>query len=257
MSGTMPPEQELPFVAPCRTIGPGAPLRWIRAGWGDLWAGGLTSVLCGGAIVALSFIVVAVALIFGTGWMVLVLLSAFIFVAPVLCLTFYAISAGLGKGYRPGLWSVWRCTYSHLGDALVYSLVLLVISLLWVRAGSAVHIFFPAQSSADWTDLAVFFGIGSAIGALFALVAFAASAFSLPMIVDRRTDAITAVVTSINAVLRNKRAMAVWALMIMAAVVVGFATALVGLAVTMPIIGHATWHAYREVIDASQWPEAD
>jgi uncharacterized membrane protein len=120
-----------------------------------------------------------------------------------------------------------------------------------------VHIFFPEENPPRMTDLLVFFSIGSAIGSVFALLAFAVSAFSLPMLVDRRTDAVTAVVTSINAVLRNKRVMLLWAMIIAVSVILGFATALVGLAITMPVIGHATWHAYRETIDASAWPEED
>ena len=64
-------------------------------------------------------------------------------------------------------------------------------------------------------------------------------------------------VTSINAVLRNKAAMATWIALIVAAIAIGFATAFVGLAITMPVIGHATWHAYREAIDASAWPAGD
>jgi uncharacterized membrane protein len=247
----------LPFAAPCRSIGLDAPLRWLVLGWRDTQAGGLTSLACGAAIVLLSFGVVGVSARFGTGWMLLVLLSAFIFVAPVLCLTFYSVSAALAGGRRPGILETFRAAHRHLADALVYSLVLLVISLLWVRAGSAVHIFFPDENPPRPADLVVFFGIGSAIGCVFALVAFAASAFSLPMLVDRRTDAVTAVVTSINAVLRNQWPMLIWACMIVAAVALGFATAFVGLGITMPVIGHATWHAYQETIDASQWPPAD
>jgi uncharacterized membrane protein len=251
------PTENLPFVAPCRTLTIHAPLRWLALGWRDLRAGGLTSLACGAAIVLLSHAVILVAAFLGTGWMLLVLLSAFIFVAPVLCLTFYSVSAKLARGQRPGIIETFRNAHAHLADALVYSLVLLVVSLLWVRAGSAVHIFFPAENPPRMTDLLVFFSIGSAIGSVFALLAFAVSAFSLPMLVDRRTDAVTAVVTSINAVLRNKRVMLLWAMIIAGSVILGFATALVGLAVTMPVIGHATWHAYREAIDASAWPEED
>ena len=251
------PTENLPFVAPCRILTADAPWRWLALGWRDLRAGGLTSVACGAAIVLLSTAVVGVAAWLGTGWMLLVLLSAFIFVAPVLCLTFYAVSASLARGCRPGVRETFRNAHAHLADALVYSLVLLVVSLLWVRAGSAVHIFFPEENPPHLTDLLVFFSIGSAIGSVFALLAFAVSAFSLPMLVDRRTDAVTAVVTSINAVLRNKRVMLLWAMIIAASVILGFATALVGLGITMPVIGHATWHAYREAIDASAWPAGD
>ena len=87
------------------------------------------------------------------------------------------------------------------------------------------------------------------------------------MLVDRKVDSVTAVVTSVNAVLRNKPAMAVWAACIVLAVAPGFALLfigrdrgaslawiMVGLGITLPLIGHATWHAYRETIDASPWP---
>jgi uncharacterized membrane protein len=71
---------------------------------------------------------------------------------------------------------------------------------------------------------------------------------SLPMMLDRGTDAITSVLTSINAVLRNKGVMLLWAAIIALLVLVGFATAYLGLAIVLPLIGHASWHAYRETV---------
>ncbi len=248
------PADELPFIAPCRDLSPSAPLRWLALGWRDLCAAPATSLAYGSGIVLLSAVVTAIGLRFGTSWTLLVMLSGFVFVAPVLGIAFYSISAALGRGEAPSVLKAAAAGHRHLADSLVYSLILLVICLLWLRAGSAVQIFFPDAVPAARIDLVIFFGVGSAIGSLFALATFAASAFSLPMFVDRRTDAVTAVVTSINAVLRNRGAMAVWATIIVVAVVLGFATGLIGLAVTMPLIGHATWHAYREAIDASAWP---
>jgi len=246
----------LPFAAPCRLLAASAPLRWLRLGWRDLAAAPLQSLAYGAGIAALSILISAIAFRFGTGWLVIVLLSAFVFVGPVLAIGLYAISAALERGARPSLGKCLAATRHHLGDALVFSLILMVICLVWVRAGSAVEIFFPQESEPSQIALAAFFAIGTAVGSLFAVVVFAASAFSLPMFVDRRTDAVTGVVTSVNAVLRNRRTMAVWALLIVLSVAVGFATALIGLVVTMPLIGHATWHAYRETIDASAWPPA-
>ena len=115
------------------------------------------------------------------------------------------------------------------------------------------YVFMPMQAHPDWLQLLPFFGFGSMIGTVFAGVVFAASAFSLPMIMDRKTDAITAVITSANAVLRNKKTMLLWAAIIMFTVLLGFATALLGFLFLMPVIGHATWHAYKETIDASAW----
>ena len=114
---------------------------------------------------------------------------------------------------------------------------------------------FPMQAKPGLIELLPYLGIGSVVGAIFAGVVFAASAFSVPMIMDRKADAITTVITSINAVLRNKKPMLLWAAIIVLFVILGFATALVGFLILLPILGHATWHAYRDTIDASAWPK--
>jgi uncharacterized membrane protein len=137
---------------------------------------------------------------------------------------------------------------------MIFAVILLIIFLIWARAASMIHVFFPAEGSPSLADMAPFLAIGTVVGSFFAAFVFCISAFSLPMIVDRKTDMVTAVVTSFNAVLRNKAAMVVWVLLIVAAVAVGFVTAFIGFAVTLPLIGHATWHAYQETIDSSAWP---
>lgn len=246
--------QALPFVAPCRVLPASAPLGWVRKGWADLRRAPRQSLAYGVVIAALSWVVTGIALGMGSYWAVLVLLSGFVFVAPVLAIALYSISRQLERGLPPQLG---RCLVEQrrsFGTLMVFALALLVVFLVWARAGSMVHVFFPVEAQPDWRQLATFLAIGSAVGSIFALISFAVSAFSLPMICDRDADAITAVVTSVNAVLRNKRAMAVWAGLIVLLTAVGFATALAGLAVTIPLLGHATWHGYRETIDASAWP---
>jgi uncharacterized membrane protein len=245
---------QLPFVAPCRSLSRGVARRWLRAGWRDLKAAPLQSLTYGAAIAVFSALISIVAWRFGSAWMLIIMLSSFVFVAPVLALGLYAISAELERGEQPTLRRVLLEERGRLADALVYSLALLVLSLVWMRAGTGVQIFYPDSGTPTFRELAGFYAIGSAVGSIFALIAFAASAFALPMLLDRRTDGVTAVVTSIHAVLRNKRAMVWWVVCIVAAVAIGFATLFIGLIVTMPLIGHATWHAYRETIDASAWP---
>jgi uncharacterized membrane protein len=250
------PTDELPFAAPCRRLAATAPFHWIALGWRDLRAAPLQSLTYGSAIMLLSFGVACLAWQFGSRWMVIVMLPLFVFAAPVLALGLYAISAELERGEQPSLRRCMREEGCRLGDAMIYSLVLLVVGLLWMRAGAGVQVFYPENSQASFAELARFFAIGSAVGSIFALLAFAASAFSLPMLLDRRADGVTAVVTSINAVRSNKPAMLVWLGLILTAVILGFATAFIGLAVLMPLIGHATWHGYREAVDASAWPIA-
>jgi uncharacterized membrane protein len=132
--------------------------------------------------------------------------------------------------------------------------MLLIVFLVWARAGSMVHVFFPMESSPQFADLATYLTIGSAVGSVFAAITFAVAAFSLPMIMHRDIDAVTAVVTSINAVLRNKQAMLVWIMVIVGGVAIGFGTGFLGLIVTFPLLGYATWHGYLETIDASAFP---
>ncbi len=251
MDGESP---EQPFVAPCRSLAPGAPLRWLRLGWADLRAAPAHSLGYGLVVALLSLGVSAVALQLGSYWALLVLLSGFVFVAPILALGLYSISRQLAVGRTPTLGGCLGQQRRSLGNAMVFALALLVVFLVWARAGSMVHVFFPADEDRDHLQLLTFLGIGSAVGSIFALVSFAISAFSLPMICDRDVDAVTAVVSSVNAVLRNKRTMAVWIALIVALVALGFATAMLGLVVAIPVLGHATFHGYREVIDAGNWP---
>ena len=246
--------QDLPFVAPCRHISAGAPFTWVARGWRDFKSAPLLSMSYGLVIALLGVVVTFLAWRFGSNLAVLLLLPTFVFVAPVLAMGFYAISAELARGEKPTLRRCFMEERCRLGDAMVYSLVLLVVFLLWMRAGTGVHVFYPELGNPTFADLAGYFAIGSAVGSVFALISFAASAFSLPMLLDRRTDGVTAAVTSANAVLRNKPAMLVWIGLILLAVIIGFATAGVGLVVTMPVIGHATWHAYKDTIDSSAWP---
>ncbi len=91
--------------------------------------------------------------------------------------------------------------------------------------------------------------VGNAVGLLFAIAAFAISVVSFPLIIDRRVDAATAIKTSIAAVEANPRVMTIWGLMIVGLLVLGSLPVLVGLVVVMPVLGHASWHLYRKVIE--------
>lgn len=253
-----PPEvPPLPMLAPCRQLGTWAAFDWVRAGWGDLKRAPRQSLSFGLITVALSYLISAATWRWGNLGLYLGLTSGFVFVGPWLAMTFYAISQRLERGETPSLPGSLRDAGQSIGSALVFAVILVVVLLVWARAANTLYIFFPALHDPGWRDLVWFLGVGSAVGALFCLVIFAASAFSLPMLMDRRVDAVTAVITSIHAVLRNKPAMAVWAGMIVATVILGIVTAWLAFAVVMPVIGHATWHAYRATVDASDWPQID
>jgi uncharacterized membrane protein len=232
----------------------GAPFRWLRAGFRDMRAAPRQSLSWGLIVLGISWLVSLPPLVLGNKFALLGLLSGFVFVGPLLAVALYAISWRLDHGRQPTFRRSLAESRRQISNCMVFALVLIVIFLVWARAASMVHVFFPAEADADWHAIARFLAIGSAVGSIFAAITFAASAFSLPMIMDRQTDTISAVVTSVNAVLRNKAAMIVWLLIIVTSVAIGFATAFVGLVFLFPLLGHATWHSYRETIDASAWP---
>lgn len=251
-------EEPMPFVAPCRELRTWAALGWLRAGIADFLAAPLPS-LCYGAFMAGTMGLVSwLAWTYGSYWFMLSMLGGFVFLAPLCCIGLYAISAQLERDQPVSLRRALRAGFRrYLGNELVFALVLLIVFLVWARAGAMVSVFFPVEANPTLPDLARYLTIGSAVGAIFATVTFSASAFSLPMIMHRKVDAVTAVVTSINAVLRNKLPMLIWLGIISLGIIGGVATGFVGLAVILPIIGHAAWHGYLETIDASEFPRHD
>ncbi len=244
----------LPFAADCKTLPWNAPFSWLRLGWQDLRAARNTSLSYGAIMVLISYAISLAAWKLGNLGLLIGMLSGFVFLGPLLALRVYAISARLANGAPVSLRATYRDAYAALSDTLVFALILLIVFLIWARAAAMVHVFFPVGSAPDAMDWLGFLGVGSAVGALFCAFIFVASAFALPMMADRKTDTVTAVVTSINACLRNKPAMAVWAGCIGLFVVLGIGTAFLGFAVLLPWLGHAAWHGYRETIDASPWP---
>ena len=247
--------QELPFAAPCHKLKINAPLTWLKLGLNDIKRAPKQSLSYGLAMVVISYLISAIALQFGNFYSLLTLLSGFIFIGPVIAIGLYSISCQLQLGQQPRLGYCLREGQRHMGNTLLFAMIMLVVFLIWARAASMVHVFFPMQANPSLYDLAIFLSIGTLVGAIFSAIIFCASAFSLPMIMDRKVDMISAVVTSVNAVQHNKKVMLLWATMIFFFILLGFATAFIGLVIIMPLIGHATWHAYQQTIDASRWPK--
>jgi len=243
----------MPFVAPCRDLDPRAPFQWLYLGWKDFLATPILSLTWGFASVLIFGLVAWAAYAIGRWILLISVLSGFVFIAPLLAFALYSVSRQLRAGLKPSLASTLRAARQPFANSLVFALVLLVIFLLWARAGSMVHIFFPADGRPGMSDLLTFFTIGSAVGSVFALFTFATSAFSLPFIANREVDVVTAIVSSINAVMRNKWTMLSWAFIIAVLTMVGLATALLGFVVIIPWLAYATWHAYRAALDASGW----
>ena len=246
---------ELPFVAPCRQLSINAPIRWLKLGWQDIKTAPRPSLTYGSLMLMFSYLISLIAWEFGSFYMLLSLLSGFIFLGPILAIGLYSISCQIQIGREPVLGYCIREGKRHLSNEAFFAVLLLIVLLVWARATSVIHVFFPMDADPNWEDLILFLSIIGFVGTLFASFIFCLSAFSLPMIMDRKVDMITAGITSFNAVLNNKLVMLFWAFIIVMCVALSFLTGLLGLVILLPLIGHATWHGYQETIDASKWPK--
>ncbi|MFK8012678.1 MAG: DUF2189 domain-containing protein [Marinicellaceae bacterium] len=242
-----------PLVAPCRDVGIDAPLRWLKKGFADFKKVPRLSLSFGIVMMIISAIITYIAYSAHSIVLAIALIAGFFFLGPAIAIGLYSLSRQIENGVTPQFLRCLKEGKKNISNEMVLAFVFLIVFLIWARAASMVHIFFPSMSGMQLTDWIKFLSIGSAVGAVFAAVVFCMGAFSIPMLMDRNVDAVTAILTSINAVLKNKWVMVVWGLTIVLIVLVGIATFFIGFSFLLPIIGHASWHAYREVVDAEQW----
>lgn len=242
------------LIAPCRDLRPGDPFTWLKLGWKDYWTvPGLS--LAYGLMVFMASAAISLLAWAAGGWVLLLaLLTVFVFVAPLLAFALYSVPRQLYAGNQASLQKTFRAARRPFQNAMLFGLILLVVDLIWARAGSMVHVFFPVASNPGIAEVASFFVIGSAVGLVFAAFSFAASAFSLPMLANRDVDVVTAVISSINAVMRNKFTASVWAALIVTLTGLGIATGLLGLIIVIPWLAFASWHGYRQALICDHWP---
>lgn len=234
------------------------PFRWLVTGWRDYTRAGTVSIGYGALFVLAGFVLTVGLYLAGLEYLIAPLVAGFLLVGPSLTVGLYAVSRDLADGRAPALGSAFRAWRANPIPLLAFGLCQVLFLIIWMRVAVVIFaIAFPHQNidlqgivnAALFTaDGNVFLLVGTAVGAVLATIAFAVSVFSLPLLLDRRVGIIEAVVTSVVATMLNARVMALWASLIVVFTAAGLATAYVGLAVTLPLIGHAGWHAYRAVI---------
>jgi uncharacterized membrane protein len=179
-------------------------------------------------------------------------------VGPLVAIGLYQKSRAIEQGEPVRLADMLMVDARSGGQVLFTGAILCLLMLLWMRAAVIIYaLFFGLRpfpgldhiagmlftTPTGWAMLLV----GSVVGGLFAAFSFAISTFSVPMLLDQRTDAFTAMGTSISLVWNNKPVMLTWGLIVLVLFMLGVATGLVGLIVAFPLLGHATWHSYRAI----------
>ncbi len=235
-----------------------APWNWLGAGWRDLWSSPQIS-LTYGAIFALAAYALALCLLqTNTLPLILPLAGGFLLMGPLLAVGLYEVSRRRETGQPVSFHDILPAGNGSRGQLALFGLMLLIINFVWMLLAFLLFMLFFGPS--DFLPLDEFIptllfthhGLGllvagTAAGAVLAVITYAISAISVPMLVDRKIDAVTAAILSVRAVRLNLPAMMLWAALILVLSATGIVALFVGLAVTFPLIGHATWHAYREL----------
>jgi uncharacterized membrane protein len=233
-------------------------LRWLSAGWRDLWIRPASSLAYGLGLFLLSIAFVWMLVAFALDYILFPALAGFMIVAPFLAIGLYEKSRSIERGRQIGFGSMLLVRPRAGAQVFFAGLLLLALVLLWMRAAVLLYALFFGVTAFPGLDhiVGMLFGtaygwimliVGTAIGGLFAAFAFAISVFSVPMLLDQRVDALTAMGSSMRLVWNNLPPMLAWGAMVLLLFAACVATGLIGMIVIFPLLGHATWHAYRAV----------
>ena len=239
-------------VIPCRKLSYSDPFRWVVLGLRDaLKAPGLT-IFFGLIFAAIPWFITYLVQL--TGWHLVILpaIVCFMLIGPFLAAGLYDISWELEKGHKPSLWHSIKAIKRNAINEWGLGILLMVLMIFWLRVSSMIHALYPPYLDENFENLFPFLAVGSVFGAGFTLLVFFISAFTQPILMERKVDLATAVLTSMNVVWSNKKPMLLWAGIIFVSVLFGFATMFVGFVFLMPIIGYATWHGYISSISTKR-----
>lgn len=238
------------------------PWEWLAKGWHDIQQARQYSLTYGAVIVLISALMTWALVSEGYLFIVPFLAAGFYLLAPVLGLGLYQMSAHVEKHEPLQFCSALEAWKRNQGQLSIITAGLMIIMQFWMLAN---FVLFALLYTNLHPPLEQFFSVvflsgdnnafvlaSVLVGFVLAGIAYAISAISVPMLVDRRIDGFTAIRTSVKAVTTNWLPMGLWALIIVMGVGLSFLTFYIGLFIVMPLLGHATWHAYRDLVPDAQ-----
>lgn len=237
-----------------------APWDWLASGWRDLWEIKNISLAYGAAFSLFAICMLAGFVTFGLQSIMLVLSGGFLLVGPLVAVGLYEASRRLERGETPTLGDMLQAGFKAPGQLGFFGAILLFSFFVWIQIALLLFMMFMGAGSTfplaqEFLPTLLFtphglslLVVGTLVGSALAAVVFSISAISVPLLMTHRLDAATAIHTSITAIRTNPKPMALWAVLIAAFIAIGVATLFIGLVIVFPLIGHATWHAYRDII---------
>lgn len=253
--------ERLSAVAQSRQFGTrrvplGRPLGWLARGAQDLKRCPWPGLLHGLAATGFGAFILAVA--HDRFWLLSGAFSGFLLVAPLLATGLYQVSRALEHQRQPRLADALAVWKPNDGRLVVFGLLLAFAGTGWVVTSASLITSFspvPIRNPQDFlrhvvlAEHALLFETWLAVGGVLAAPVFASSVIALPMLLDRQVGVLTAVFTSWRVVMDNPAPLALWAALIMGLTLLGMATGLLGLIPIVPWLAHASWHAYRDLVN--------
>ncbi|MCK6420220.1 MAG: DUF2189 domain-containing protein [Burkholderiaceae bacterium] len=240
-----------------RPIPPLRPLGWLVLGWRDLRRCPLVGLVHGLALAAFGAVLIALA--HDRFWLLAGAFSGFLLVAPLSATGLYAVSRALERGEHPG-WRTVTSAWRPEPRLVRFGLLLALAGTGWVVTSASFITGFapmPVERPIDFMRGVVLAEQGHVfetwllLGGLLAAPVYASSVVALPMLLDRQVGVMVAVLTSWRVVQAHPLPLALWAALLFGLTAMGMATALLGLVVVAPWLAHASWHAYRDLVDTT------
>lgn len=239
-----------------RAIGTERPMQWLRMGWNDMRENLGASLSYGVIVAAIGYTILSYAA--DKPYLFMAAISGFMLIGPLGAAGLYEISRRYEKGEKISLTGSIRGLAQNADGLAFFGAFLAIVLIAWERISAIMFaLFYRGEVSNVTNFVSAILGSGEnlyflaayvVVGGALAIVVFALSAISIPLLMDRDTDAFTAAMTSLRAVQMNFDTMMLWAVMIVALIGIGFASLMIGMVILMPLVGHATWHAYRDLI---------
>ncbi|QXZ08542.1 DUF2189 domain-containing protein [Comamonas sp. Y33R10-2] len=263
-----------PPLAPVHTIAWSQPLVWLSKAFSDIKQAPLLSLMHGLFLILIGFAILSVG--HNRFWLMAGALSGFLVVGPLVATSLYAMSRAIERGEAANrslirrTWTQWQSgRFSAQGGywcMVRFGALLALAATGWVLISASLITVMspvPVATLQDFIAHVVLAKDGQlfmqwlALGSFLAAPIFASSIVAMPLMLDRRVTVRQAVLTSWSVVLANSGPMALWAALIVLLTLLGLGSYLLGLLFVMPLLGHASWHAYRDLVDASAFAARD
>lgn len=245
-----------PFI---RSVTVDQSARWLARGWQDVWASPAVSLSYGLMFVIAAYLIVFGLQALGMESLILPLTAGFMLIGPLAAVGLYDVSQRHTSGEPITFIHALDTFRKRSGPLMLVGFTLMLMLMVWILVALLIFAAFyhssPPTIGMFFTDMLTapqapaFILVGTVAGAIIAAMVFTISAVSLPMIIDRNVSPIYAMAVSVRAVLHNWRVMIGWAVMIALVTGFGMATFFIGLIIALPVIGHATWHSYKAMVD--------